>query len=865
MKILNGFIARFFGLRRRVKKTLKILSLTLALVLSGIFLGVWLGKERIIALFVQEANQYLRTPVRVGKIDLSLLDQFPRISITLHDVVVSGSLAQDTVPLARARRLYCAFNAWDLLLRRYRVRAVSVADAYVQVRLDAQGHPNYDVIRTGAETQGDGKSGKPFAFALENIKVKRAAVVYEDQSRQQRVTVQTPDLRATLKLINHHVIIQATGGAHVQAIRLGQDEYARDKQLTLDTKMVVDRHQRLLTIQPSELRIGQAAYGVKGTVGYGGATKIDLRFDGRHTDVQSIVALVPPRMAQRFRDYRSRGEVYFHGTVRGLLTSREDPKVDVLFGCRDAAFYYARYPEAAEHVYLAGTFDNGQEHSLRASSLVLSNVRGELHGRTFSGDLRYENFADPSVHVKIRADLDVGRVLHFYPLATVRGGSGSAKLAFEFAGNLQQFRKQPTAAAIRSTGELTLQNVQLQLRDFTQPFTNLTGTFRLQQNDVTVPAITGRLGRSDFQVKGTGKNALGWLLLPKQPLVAKADFTSSLLDFDQLLRMRAPSKSGGRGKQVGAQANSYAFTVSPSLTLDVNTAVRRVRFRRFRGHNLRGLLRVHNQIVSSPNLGIAAIGGQATVRGFVDAREPKLLKVSTTTGCSQLPLDSLFYVFEDFGQKFITAKHLRGLLTASAESDLYFDRQLTPLTDRMEAEVRATVRNGELNNFQPLQKLSMIASREKLRHLRFAELTNSFYIQSRTVYLPEMEVRSNVRAASLLRVTGTHTFDQQIDYHLSIPLLPGLLRRANGTATGPSLLLAIQGTEDNFRVTYDRARTQANRTTVPAAPANVGAQAQSTTPTMPAPAKPTEPRKLFEVKKPEKKQTQPQAGEYFNF
>jgi hypothetical protein len=239
---------------------------------------------------------------------------------------------------------------------------------------------------------------------------------------------------------------------------------------------------------------------------------------------------------------------------------------------------------------------------------------------------------------------------------------------------------------------------------------------------------------------------------------------------------------------------------------------------------------------------------------------------------SQLPLDSLFYVFEDFGQKFITARHLRGRLTASGESDLYFDRRLTPLTDRMEAEIKATVRNGELNNFEPLQKLSMIARRDQLRHLRFAELTNNFYIQSRTVYMPEMEIRSNVRTASIIRVTGTHTFDQQMDYHLSIPVLPGLLHRTSvggsGT-TGPNLLLAIQGDENDFRVSYDRTRAQTNRAaaTPPSGPRpNLGdllknPAATTADPTVP----PTETRKPFEAKKPPKKPAQPQPDEYFDF
>lgn len=855
----------------RLKKFFLYSLLGGILLLLGGILGIWLGEERIIALFVQEANRHLRTPVQVGKIDLSLLDQFPRVSVTLKDVVVGGSLPQDTVALARARRLYCAFDIWDLVAGRYRIRAVTLDSATVQVRYDAQSQPNWDVFR--ADSTGTA-ADQPLAFALERITLRRVLVIYNDLARRQRHTVRAHDLRAGLSVTETLIDIQAEGKARIEAVELGEDKYFREKELTIKTLLAIDRPRRRITIQPSDLRIGPATYGVAGTVGYGGETQLDLRLDGRQTDVQSLVALLPPRLAGNLGAYRSRGEVYFRGTVRGAMSGYSNPRVMMEFGCRDASFYHPEYRQTVEHVYLTGTFDNGAQRLLRTSTLALRQVRGTLHGRALGGNLRYYNFDDPSVELDLKADLDVARALHFYPVAAVRGASGDARLALRFKGNLRTFRAQPAAAAVQSSGDLTLRGVSLRLRDFGQPFTGLSGNFILRRNDVAVSDFKGRIGRSDFQLNGLFKNALGWLLLPRQQLLVEADIESRLLDFDQLLSAQlaeAAPKSPPAGRRA-ASKSEYEFHVAPNLALDVRADVAQVRFRRFRGRNLSGTLRLRDQLISSPLLSVSSAGGQASIRGSIDARQPDLLKVHSTMACSQLPLDSLFYVFEDFGQQFITARHLRGRLTASGESDLYFDRRLTPLTDRMEAEIKATVRDGQLNNFEPLQKLSMVARREQLRHLRFAELTNNFYIQSRTVYMPEMEIRSNVRTASVIRVTGTHTFDQQMDYHLSIPVLPGLLHRASVGAsgtTGPNLLLAIEGDENDFRVSYDRARVQTNRaTTAPASsprPRLGGLLKNPAASGTESAMEPAETRKPFESKKPVKKPAQPQTGEYFDF
>ncbi|UYZ62157.1 AsmA-like C-terminal region-containing protein [Hymenobacter weizhouensis] len=847
-----------------MRQTLKTIVGGVVVLVGGLAAGLWLGQDRLLARFVQELNRYLRVPVQTSRLDVSVLDQFPRLSITLHDVVVSGSLPQDTAKLARARRLYCAFDAWDLLAGRYRIRAVMLADARVQVRLDAQGRPNYHILRFDTTAPPPDQA---FRLQLEDIRLERVEVRYDDAGRRQHVAVRTPQLRAELAVTPAHVAITAEGNARVQTVRLGSDDYFQQKDITLTTRLLVDRPGQQLTIEPSEVRVGPAAYTVAGTVDYRRATQLNLRVAGRRTTVQSVVALLPPRLARRMGAYRSRGAVYFAGTVQGELSGRRNPAVALRFGCRDASFVYPATGQAVRHVFLTGSFGNGAARAARTATLRLQGVRGKLGGRPFAGNLQLDNLDNPFLRLDLQADVDVARAVQFFPVAAVRQARGDARLRLTFADNWRAFRARPATAPVQAAGELELHNVHLLLRDFRQPFTALTGTLALHRHDVAVRSLRGRVGGSDFVVNGTLRNGLGAVLLPGQPVRLEAAVASQVLDFNELLYLYQPAGAGGGPGNAAGRAGS-GVRVPPTVALDLQATARRVRYRRLRGRDLRGTLRLHGQVFSSPGLTLTAAGGQASLRGTLDARQPTLLKATTVASCRQLRLDSLFYVFEDFGQRFITARHLRGTLTATAESDTYFDQHLSPLTDRLEAEVHATVRQGELLNFEPLQKLSFVASRATLRHLQFAELQNRLYVQSRTVYIPEMEVRSNVRAASLLRVTGTHTFDQQMDYHVSIPLLPGLLPRAAARATGPALRLSIQGTEQDFAVRYERGAGPAGPTT-PEPPARTAVARTALPPAGPAPAAataPAAPRKVFELKKPEKKQpAQPQTGEYFDF
>ena len=182
-----------------------------------------------------------------------------------------------------------------------------------------------------------------------------------------------------------------------------------------------------------------------------------------------------------------------------------------------------------------------------------------------------------------------------------------------------------------------------------------------------------------------------------------------------------------------------------------------------------------------------------------------------------LRADSLFYVFENFGQDFIMDRHLKGDLIGEITSELFFDRSLNPLADLMQAEIKMTVRNGQLINFEPMQKLSAFVARRELANLQFAELTNNFWIQNRTVYIPEMEIRTNTSNLSSLSFSGMHTFDHAMDYKLRIPILGNQRRQEKDEEFGPvaasnsgsaNLFLTVKGNVDNYKFAFDKERVK---------------------------------------------------------
>ncbi|MDQ3291825.1 MAG: hypothetical protein M3Q05_11105, partial [Bacteroidota bacterium] len=634
-------------------------------------------KDKIIQLFVAEANRHLKTKVQVEEISLSLFRQFPDISIALDQVTVTESLPGSVAPLAKAKHLYFTLNLSDLIAGQYRVREVFFEDGQVFVKFLPDGTGNYRVF---AEDDSQSEN-KKFAFRLEKITFKNVAIHYADQRREQFYQVQARHMAAALQVTNEKVGVTATGNFHVQTIQVDKDDYFQNKEIHLQTKLVVDRLADQVNISPSEVRVGPAKYQVAGSVNYSGPTALDLNFTGKNTNIQALLALLPSKFSQAFGEYRSQGNVYFNGIVKGITSGKANPQVLFRFGCHNATFFHSASKQKLEDLNFQGQFSNGSQQNNLTSVIELKNIRGRLRNRPFTGTIVYRNLQDPYLQVKLNGNLDVAHALEVFPNTHLKRGSGEVAVNIAFAGKVRSFQSRTGYGQVNSSGEITLRNVSLQVKNYKPVFHQLTGNFLFRKSDLAVTDFKGKLGSSDFLINGYFKNVLGWLFLSKQRLHMEADVESGFLNFDELLSEEKESTAIIRqvNNRSRKTAPAYKLTVSPYFDFDVNTTVRQLQFRRFQGKNVRGKLRLKNQVISSPELALQIIGGRFAIRGMLDARQRNNIQVTTLTTVNDIRLDSLFYVFENFGQQFLVQRHLLGELTATIHSDLYFNSHLKPL------------------------------------------------------------------------------------------------------------------------------------------------------------------------------------------
>jgi len=778
---------------KQLKKVLFYLLLAILVIVSGLMISTFLFKDRIIQQFVSEANKSLNTPVKIGKIDISVFTDFPNFAIVFTDVYVEDS-HPGNYPLLTADKISFNLNPIEVWKGNYAIRGLTLADSETNLKINPAGKSNFNIIK-----ESNGEEGGTVKFDLREVQLTNTLVNYDDHQANQHHKFSSEKLIASIFITGDLYQIEASGDAVTKQIGIDSSVFLANKSFIIDTKLDYDDAKKEVLFKPSSLKIGDSEFTINGKYSFKTKNLISIKAEGKDTDIQTLLSLMPEKTTERLKQYRSDGDVFFKLSLEGEISNRKSPSISVAFGCANTTLYHPDYKTQIKHANLKGSFASASVTNFSKAELFLSDVNGELNDQVFNANLAIRGFADPYVTFDFKGDLDAASIFNFYPIPDLSEVNGSISADIAFNGQTSMLKKKATVQRVKTNGAIVMSNLNFAYGKDKIKFKDINGTLQFDNHDLALSNVTGNFENSDFHLNGFFKNIITFLLFENQPIGIETDLRSDFLDLDQLFTIAFGEE----------QSQNYRFSISPDLQLNFNCDVKRMKYKRFKPTKVKGDLLVKNQVAVSRNIAMNAMGGSLTLNGIVDAKNPKAIDVVSSFKLNGIYLDSVFYVFENFYQDFIQDKHLKGQAYADVELEMVLNEQLHLIASTLISDISATIKNGELNNFEPLKKLNKYIDDESLSKLRFADLKNEIHIENKTIYIPQMEIKSN---ATDIRLSGTHTFDQHIDYRVVAPLR-GKKKIDPDEAFGaveddgsgkPKIFLKITGTTDKYEVSLDK-------------------------------------------------------------
>ncbi len=806
-------------------------AITLSISATGLVGIGYTYQDQLTKQLVSSLDQYIATPVQVKSIRVSAWRSFPHLAVSFEEVFIPGatdSIQGNEHPLADIARIDFSFNLLALLRGTYELQQITLTNGTVNLLVDQERQTNFLVFRKQSDADQQ-SSNRSIAFHLQQVNLNNIQVNYQDIAQEQDIQVHTRNITASL-LVNKSVYwINTVGNLESKYIGVGTDHYFSNQSLELSTRLIYYADENRLMVEPSQVGLNDTNIQVQGWIDHTNQTILDLVVEANHSNLPTLLSVLPESMARPWRHYRSTGAVHLAGKVTGLA---HQPAIQLDFGCQNASFFHPDYQKKLENIYLSGSFTNGLKRNNQTSELKLADIRATLDGKPLKGNLLFRNFRNLYLETDFKGQFTIPSLLAFYPISQLENTQGNIKANVRLKGNVNDLKSDQLHRRRRtqSSGVIEMQDVSFTLRDSQLPFQQISGTLEVQDNHLAIRRVSGYWGHSHLSLTGQFKNAIAFALTKTHPIQINASLQSNLIDLDELFSGKLSSSLNDNLSQNVVQdweqvseKQPYRLEVSPRLTLNFSCDVKRLKFRRFRGRDVQGKLKLRNQIAQIQDLSVRTAGGKAYASAVVNAQR-ETIRTEGRTRLEGIHVDSAFYVFEDFQQDFLTARHLKGEVNATSDWRMNLDRNLQVRYPSLSAETYATLHKGELNNFEPMQRIARFVDEEQLDHLQFDDIRNYIRIRDQQIHISKMIVHSNL---SDITVGGVHTFSNQIDYHFDVPMRSIHLRSAKARersarrkrhfgevvsddAAPTKLFLKAQGTVEDYKISYDipAAKTQ---------------------------------------------------------
>ena len=799
----------------RLLKRIALAAAAVLVLLTGALVVIAnVYEEEVKAALVEELNAHLKAPLHQSGIELTLLARFPQASIRLRDVLMhevrTDGLPADT--LVSAGDLYLEFGLLSLLSGDYTIREVHGRDVRVNVGLDTQGAGNWNVWNSDSTASGGTE------LAVERVTFNGLGLRYHDHRSSLDIRGHSRRMAMRARFREEGSTLTADGDLHLARWSDARELLLADRDADVRLQMAFGSGDGAFRITKGEVLLGNSPVDLTLAVTQGRiGNELDLRANGFGLSLGDVIALLPERMHRPLRHYGVQGRadlaVKYQGPVSG-------PVLTVAMGLKEGRF--TESSTGARFTDVRGGFSAELTPSGGLRKAVVEGLYAKAASGSVNADIELSGTAPAKVNGNLRTDIALADLLRFIRVDTLEQVSGRLKADARVKGSLRDTRdiRPADLRRLALSGTASLHDASLKMKGLKHRIEGLNAELALNGNDAQVNGLRCMLQGNELELTGTLRNLVPYLLLPGERLAIAARGRSPRIDLATLLEDPGTSRS-----------TAYAFTLPAKIDLDLRTDVGVLVMEDFTAEDIKGTLKLNGQLFTAVPLSFRTAGGQVLGSLRLDGRTPGAYPLSIDAEVKGIDVADLFKGFRDFGQAFLTHKHLAGTgdarltLTAALRPDFTLDQDL------LHCVADVSVVNGELNGHGPLLEVadhlqrSKVTSpfvdtkvlRKELQRVRFARLENRIEIKDRQVHLPLMAVSCNVMD---LEVSGTHGFDGTVDDHLNFRL--GDLFRTGDSGhdefgpiiddgTGLRIFLHMYGTTSDLQFGHDGAMAAAKR------------------------------------------------------
>jgi uncharacterized protein involved in outer membrane biogenesis len=743
------------------KRILLTLGILIVLLLAAVVILPIVFKDKIEAAVKAEVNNSMNAVVDWGEWDVTLLKNFPDLTVEVADVKVSNVAPFEGMDLARIGEFSATVDIKSVFGDNIDIKRVGLIKPFIHIKVLEDGSANYDIAKAdSAVVDATAEGGGSLSFGLREYWMEDAHIIYEDLSLPVRMDFGGVQHRGTGDFRQDVFNLSTT--SHIDSVNVDYEgiTYLKNAKSDIKADLEMDLANMKFTFKENEISLNELVVGADGWLAMPTDDIVmDLTWAARRTDLKMILSLVPAAFASDLNGVDMSGSVAFDGYIKGTYGTDVSPGFGLNLKVDNGRFKYPDLPASCESIFIDLAVTNPDGKDTDGMVIDLKRFALNMAGNPVEARMYLiKPTTDPTVDAELRAKLDLASIRTVVPMEKGDDLVGKLDANIRMKGAISDVEAQ-RYDEFTAEGNLTLMGMTYKsdsiptvginslIFDFSPRFLALTG-------------FDGSVGSSKLQAKGRMDNYLQWWL-KDSTLVGSFDLAADKFDMNEL--MGSSESEGTAEAEVDTTALSVV-EVPGNIDFRMGMTVGELKYDDMVLKNLRGGMRVHEKRIDLKEVFFNLFGGSVEMDGAYDTKNMEKPMIDLHYDVKDLDIEETVKYVESVQKMAPIAKTAKGKFSTDLTMKAQLDQQMQPIMSTLTGNGTLRTKNVRIDGFQPLVDIAKALKIKEIENTTLQDVFFAYRFADGKMITDPFDVKIDRIKAN---VGGSTAFeDQAIDYDM---------------------------------------------------------------------------------------------------
>ncbi len=757
-------------MKKGLKKTFKIFGIFIVLIIAAIILIPILFKGKILEIAQEQANNNLNAVIKFSDLDLSLIKNFPDLSVELKELSVVGvdTFKNDTLvyfdSFQAGLNLMSVINGEEI-----KVNKVILKNPKMKAIVLQNGMANWDItlpdtVKT-LEKEDTISEPTKFKVNLKKFEIINANIIYDDKSSNMYSEIENfnfklkGDMTQDMTDLDIEMLIEAL------TFKMDNVSYLKKAKIGFKSEIEADLKNSVYKFKDNVFSLNEIELGFAGTVEMPDTNIItDITFEAKKTEFKSVLSLIPAIYMKDFSTIQTSGNFAFNGYAKGTYNAVNMPAFGIVLAVKNARFQYPDLPKSVENINIDVKVD-AQEGSGEYMTVDLKNAHIEMAKNPF--DMKMFINMTPA-DIKMRGNVNGTIVLEslkdVVPMEDM-DITGKIIADLNFAGNMSDIEKEQYEK-FNANGNLKLENFNLKMADV--PPVNISSTsmdfspqfVKLNNFDCTV-------GKSDFHLNGNIDNILSYVF-KDELLTGTFNFSSDYLDVNEFMTDSGEETAESETETLSENTGeSTALEIPSNIDFTLNSDLKKIIYDKLEITNTTGKIIVKNSKLDMNQLKMNLLDGSMIMSGSYDAKEISKPKADFNMNISNFDIKKMYESVTTIQEMATFAESCGGKISMSLDFNTILDNEMMPVYETFNGSGNIKSNSIGVRNNKAFNRLADLTKVEKYRNPTLQNIDVYFKITNGNIIVEPTTLSAS---GSKFTFGGTQNLDKKIDFDISMEI-----------------------------------------------------------------------------------------------